>query len=405
VKASPEARPTPESSIGSPATKDPYAEIDAHALAAPPHVENSIERLAAYLVRPARNDREKVRAIFRWVSDRIAYDTKSFFSGNIPDQSAERTLSTRLSVCAGYANLTHALGKAAGLKTEVILGFGRGMNADSEKPDSNHAWNAVELDGQWHLLDATWAAGSAGEDQKFHKSYDDFWFLTDPKAFLNSHRPDEDRWQLLQPVMSWEAFQNQPLLSPEFFQSGVRLSPGLSRTIEASPVAVLALDLPTEVALTGVLEDESGQEFENAVSVFREGKAATVSVKAPAVGEYTLHLYSGPYGAKQFEGILQLNVAASRADKSGYPALTGAMQQHGGRVTEPRQGVLRPGRQKFDLQIPGAQTVFVDSWDRPLQRNGDRFTGELDLSGGQAQVYAQFENDRDAVALATYQVR
>ena len=25
--------------------------------------------------------------------------------------------------------------------------------------DSDHAWNAVYLDGRWHLLDSTWGSG------------------------------------------------------------------------------------------------------------------------------------------------------------------------------------------------------------------------------------------------------
>ena len=81
------------------------------------------------------------------------------------------------------------------------------------------------------------------------------------------------------------------------------------------------------------------------------------------------------------------------------------MQQREGKVTEPRQGVLSPGRQKFDLRIPGAKTVFVGDWDHELRRDGDRFTGELDLPSGEALVFAQFENERGAVGVVTYQVR
>ena len=65
-----------------------YAALDEHALKAPPEAEKSVEALARYLVEPAKNDREKARVIFRWITDRIRYDTESFFKGKVTDGSA-----------------------------------------------------------------------------------------------------------------------------------------------------------------------------------------------------------------------------------------------------------------------------------------------------------------------------
>src|SRR3972149_859237 len=41
--------------------------FDCHALTAPPEAEKSVDELAKYLTKPAKNDREKVRLIFRWI--------------------------------------------------------------------------------------------------------------------------------------------------------------------------------------------------------------------------------------------------------------------------------------------------------------------------------------------------
>lgn len=45
-----------------------------------------------------------------------------------------------------------------------ITGFSRGAeNSNNDafhRTKSNHMWNAVELAGQWYLLDACWGAGT-----------------------------------------------------------------------------------------------------------------------------------------------------------------------------------------------------------------------------------------------------
>ncbi|MCS7045368.1 MAG: transglutaminase-like domain-containing protein, partial [Gemmataceae bacterium] len=56
----------------------PYKAIDQHALKAPPEAEASLDSLAEYLAKPCKTDRDKARAIYRWITDRIAYDVERF---------------------------------------------------------------------------------------------------------------------------------------------------------------------------------------------------------------------------------------------------------------------------------------------------------------------------------------
>src|SRR5579859_2355769 len=58
-----------------------FTEIDRHALDTPKSAERSIAGLAAYLIRPARDDREKARALFRWITANIAYDDIAALTG------------------------------------------------------------------------------------------------------------------------------------------------------------------------------------------------------------------------------------------------------------------------------------------------------------------------------------
>ena len=49
----------------------------------------------------------------------------------------------------------------AGLYCVVMTGYAKGKDfkpGDSFKGNSNHSWNAVYIDDNWHLVDTKWAA-------------------------------------------------------------------------------------------------------------------------------------------------------------------------------------------------------------------------------------------------------
>jgi hypothetical protein len=163
-------------------------DVDAHALQATPEVERTPETLAAYLTDGLRTDREKARAIFRWITDRIEYDVASYFSGELRPMDAAQILAKRKAVCDGYSMLFSQLAKLAKLQVKNITGYAKGApSGRSENAQiPNHVWNAVLIDGRWYALDATWGAGyvdSAG----FHHITDDFYFLAPPERLLVSH--------------------------------------------------------------------------------------------------------------------------------------------------------------------------------------------------------------------------
>ena len=93
---------------------EPFLAIDRHALRAPAEAEQSVETLANYLAGPAKSDLDKVRAIYRWITDRIAYDAESYLSGIQGDNTPAGVLKTRKCVCQGYAELFEALADKMG---------------------------------------------------------------------------------------------------------------------------------------------------------------------------------------------------------------------------------------------------------------------------------------------------
>ena len=110
------------------------------------------------------NDYDKAVAIHDWVCNNIYYDWDRYLSGNYigMDTSALGTLHSKRSVCDGYANLTAALLRAAGVPAKKISGFALGVSNDywpenfDPNKDTNHAWNEFWANGRWVILDTTW---------------------------------------------------------------------------------------------------------------------------------------------------------------------------------------------------------------------------------------------------------
>lgn len=126
--------------------------------------------LASQLCAQFSSPTDKARAIFTWLHHNVDYDVHSFFSGMIVPSTPERTMTSGLAVCEGYAGLFAALALKAGLEAMVISGDSKGFGHAPLEPgqpvppfDSNHAWNAVKIDnGEWKLIDSCWGAGHIG---------------------------------------------------------------------------------------------------------------------------------------------------------------------------------------------------------------------------------------------------
>ena len=212
----------PMSRSGEPVGPRDFSAIDAHALGAPEHVTRSPAALARYLVEPARDDVERVRALYRWVTANIAYDAESYLTGNVRRvESWSEVLRTRVAVCDGYSGLLQELGRHAGLRIERVEGYARGLRAGGAAASGapNHAWNAVHLNGRWHLLDPTWGAGHLKQGD-FVATFSEFWFLTPPEAMAFSHLPADRRWQLLDRPLPPRAFHAQPEIPRAIFELG-----------------------------------------------------------------------------------------------------------------------------------------------------------------------------------------
>jgi Transglutaminase-like superfamily len=196
------------------------------------------DTLAKQLALLGKTDREKVRAIFRWITEHIDYNVMAFGRGkkrphsfyNEPDDSgialpplneriAAKVLSTGVAFCDGYSRLFKTLCDHAGIKAEVIYGYAR--TNSNRRFAVNHTWNSVFIDSSWYLLDVTWASGVVSYGNEYIRQYNDLYFLTPPSDFIREHYPEDPQWTLLKDPPVYREFAQSPFRYSGYVKAGV----------------------------------------------------------------------------------------------------------------------------------------------------------------------------------------
>ncbi len=218
--AEPTAAATTDPPLRVPA--NPFSKMDSHARNTPNSAAVDIQTLANHLGQQANTDLEKARAIYVWLAENIAYDDQGYNSGNYSSTTAEDVLTSRKSVCDGYSNLYLALGRELGLDIEKVTGYakGYGYRNGADFASANHAWNVIQIAGQWRVFDATWGSGN-GQNVNGRlvskKAFTDVWFNVDPYDAIFSHYPEEPTYAFVSPHVSLDEYEAMPRVDHSFF--------------------------------------------------------------------------------------------------------------------------------------------------------------------------------------------
>lgn len=209
-------------------------------------------KLADKIAFDFNSDKEKVRAIFTWLSYNIKYNLEEFYNPNqkrisfsyrnetekhqkikaIKDSIVKKTLLSRGAVCEGYAQTFSKICSLLNIENEVIKGYVRNSYNDIGKiaPNTNHAWNAVKIDNEWLYIDTTWAAGFV-TNGKWKRNFNDYFFNIPKAKYFFTHFPEDLLWQLRVKQMSLHDFFNQPIYSPSFLRKKYKILQPNSGTI------------------------------------------------------------------------------------------------------------------------------------------------------------------------------
>ena len=299
-------------------TGNPYRKIDRGALRTPRRHKKNVEHLAAYLGSLASNPSGKTRAIFRWITHHIRYDSQALTSGNYGDLSPAGVLQRRKAVCAGYANLFEALGRAMRLNVATIRGYSKGLGytvGSRFNGQSNHAWNAVQINGKWHLLDCTWGAGHVTEPGGYVREFNEHYFLTPPKEFIYDHFPENSNWQFLDRIISLHEYEDWVHVRSPFFQHQLAFLSHQNHTIQANKQVVISLIAPSNVWLLSSLIQGKNERSPIQPTIQSVGSRRDIHVSLPQSGDYFLSVFAKKGNAfGTYQGVLEYKIHAVNTD-------------------------------------------------------------------------------------------
>lgn len=148
----------------------------------------AVKNIASTIIQPTMTEMEKVKAI----NDYVVLNTMYTYEGKgtkTTVHSPYTIINEGKGVCQAYALVAYRLLKEAGIGARYVTGYVSGPTA------GYHAWNLVEVDGQWYHLDTTWNDPLFADSLlistpklKDYKRYN--YFLLSDKSIQKDHKID-----------------------------------------------------------------------------------------------------------------------------------------------------------------------------------------------------------------------
>ncbi|CAM4925995.1 unnamed protein product [Rotaria socialis] len=265
--------------------------------------------------------------IFYWIACNIDYDTESYFSKNYKDQTAEGVFRFKKGVCAGYANLYKYLCDQLGVPCEIISGYAKGYGFDDRNGatpmETDHAWNAVEIDDHWYLMESTWGSGHLNDKKQYERELASYYFLPRPNEMIYHHLPEDPKWQLLKSPIKMEEYLQMPKLRPLYFDLKLELvNPRNKNVISLLPgksYAMVLLRASRNVQLIADLEFNNEKIDGGNHIMFDVPKQLYRCYFAPKkVGQHKINIYGKEDASDKitYGGVLELTLDVKQLSKT-----------------------------------------------------------------------------------------
>lgn len=230
--------------------REEFSKADSISKLYPRHSLYQIHALAQKLTKDLVTEQGKFRAIYKWVCLNVDNDFKlaqvnkknraklngeelAAWNSKLIPVVNKKLMEDYSTICNGYAWLIQQLSYHAGLDCKIIHGYGRTSQSNIGGDGIvNHTWNAIKLNNQWYLCDATWSSGALDlRTSSFVRNYEDAYFLSDPAFFIRNHYPLDTRWILLEHFPTLEFFLRLPVVYTAAFDHKIQsVEPGMHTT-------------------------------------------------------------------------------------------------------------------------------------------------------------------------------
>ena len=323
--------------------------------------------------------------VYKWLSQNVAYDCYGLNHGGI-DFSELGTYNKGKGVCAGYALIFEKMCDSLGLESNYVAGYskGAGFTPGVIPKQSDHAWNSVKIGSSYYLVDSTWGSGNCDGDT-YNANFNDFYFCTNPEAFIRTHLPEEKQWQLISEAITLETFVNMLGLSGTFYENGfTSISPDLA-TISSNQAFKITLnfDPSNSIALINSLYLLQGNTYmgQNNACMYSKGEGtAEITCITNYKGQYMLRIFGGPAGSESYPQIVEYIVQSTETASTplGFPTVYGLFSSSDMNIISPLYSPLNRGNSydfKFTTTTYDNIYLYIENGSQiKLDKDGNVFS-------------------------------
>ncbi len=263
---------------------------------------SKVEDLADRISNDFTSDENKTRAAFFWLTKNIRYNLKEYYNPNqrsyrfsysseedkinklqaIKDKLIADTFKNKTGVCEEYAQSFKKICDLLHIESEVIKGYVRNNAREIGKisKSTNHAWNAVKVNGKWIILDATWAAGSE-YNGKWIRNFNNYFFDIPKDKILKTHYPEDQLWVLRFGRMTIDQFYNQPIYTNNLLALNTELISPKSGIIKLKPSEDIKLKFKNLDSKLLIFYNFKDMKLTQKPKITTENNISTLTIKHP----------------------------------------------------------------------------------------------------------------------------
>ena len=360
------------------------------------------------------SEAETAYMVYKWEAENIVYDCYNFnHDRNKIDYSEDGTYNAGKGVCDGYAKIFLVMCTSLGLEAARVVGYSKsGDFYPGYMPSrADHAWNAVKIGGNYYVLDVTWGSGSCNGDS-YVKSLKDSYFCSNPDAFIRTHLPVEQKWQLVSPTITLEQFVNLLNIGMDFYENGFKTVTPDAISFTSTQKFTVEFTHDSETRKTFLyhlylLQSNTFVEQPNSCWIDRQDESSTMTCFTNKKGTYKLQIFGGPSGLQSYPMLLEYDIESTKTASTplGFPSTYGAFSNSDLQIIEPLYNPLTRGQLidvKFRTTTFDNLYILNDNHLRELDSNGN---GEFTASGVYIfaeEVYLVTEQSGGYAYLAQY---
>lgn len=200
-------------------------EFIAYYKATPQRISSSLEKITDHITSYTgpHGELSIFAMIFYYISHQITYCKKGLNQNQVDnDQKPENVLKQGMALSNGFCNLFEHFCKPLKLRYKRINGHCKyfGFKIGTDCSVNNHSWHGIRVRNEWYFCDVTFSSGGNQEKNKFVATYfNPYYFMTPPEYLIDSHRPEDDDWQMNPKTVTLKQFSLRSNLHlAEFYQ-------------------------------------------------------------------------------------------------------------------------------------------------------------------------------------------